>query len=298
MNDFSQGAAFVDGQLVSISEAKISLLDWGFLHSDATYDVAHVWRGKFFRLDDHIERFFSNMERLRMSIPYSRADLHSILADCVRASGLNDAYVEMICTRGLPKQGSRDPRTCTNQFFAFSIPFIWIATPEKQTQGLHLIVSRWQRIPPESVDPTVKNYHWLDMVMGLFEAFERGGETAVVIDPQGNLIEGPGFNLFAVKGSTLTTPGKGVLEGITRKTAIEIAIEYGYKVEQRNLPADEALAADEVFVTSTAGGIIPIAKIDGYAIGSNIPGSVTSKLQERYWALHEDPLYTIKIDYD
>ena len=298
MLDFSHGAAYVDGQLVPIAEAKISLLDWGFLHSDATYDVAHVWKGKFFRLDDHIERFLSGMGKLRMSIPHSRGDLRSILVDCVRASGLREAYVEMICTRGLPKPGSRDLRTCTNRFFAFAVPFVWIANPQKQTKGLNLIVSRWQRIPPKSVDPTVKNYHWLDMVMGLFEAYDRGGETAVVVDTRGNLIEGPGFNIFAVKDRTFTTPARGVLEGITRRTAIELATEYGYEVVQRNLPADEARTADEVFVTSTAGGIMPITKIDGRAIGSGTPGPVTQELQEGYWALHEDPQYTFKIDYE
>ncbi|MBW2154965.1 MAG: aminotransferase class IV [Deltaproteobacteria bacterium] len=298
MLDFSHGAAYVDGQLVPIAEAKISLLDWGFLHSDATYDVAHVWKGKFFRLDDHVERFLSSMGKLRMSIPHSRGDLRSILVDCVRVSGLREAYVEMICTRGLPKPGARDPRTCTNRFFAFAIPFVWIANPQKQTEGLHLIVSRWQRIPPESVDPTVKNYHWLDMIMGLFEAYDRGGETAVVVDTRGNIIEGPGFNIFAVKGRTFTTPARGVLEGITRRTAIELATEYGYEVVQRNLPADEARTADEVFVTSTAGGIMPITKIDERAIGSGIPGPITQKLQEGYWTLHEDPHYTFKIDYE
>ena len=209
MADLSKGVAYVDGHIVPVEEAKISLLDWGFLHSDATYDVAGVLAGKFFRLEDHIERFFASMEKLQLSIPYSRSDLRDILIDCVKASGLRDAYVEMICTRGQPTPGSRDPRTCKNQFFAFAIPFIWIATPEKQKEGLHLIISRWQRIPPESVDPTVKNYHWLDMVMGLFEAYERGGETAVVVDSQGNLVEGPGFNIFVVNDSTLTTPGGG-----------------------------------------------------------------------------------------
>ena len=297
MRDFSHGAAHVDGLIVPIAEAKISLLDWGFLHSDATYDVAHVWKGKFFRLDDHIERFLSGMDKLRMSIPHSRTDLHSILVDCARESGLREAYVEMICTRGLPKPGSRDPRTCTNRFVAFAIPFVWIANPQEQTNGLHLIVSRWQRIPPESVDPTVKNYHWLDMAMGLFEAYDRGGETAVVVDTGGNLIEGPGFNIFAVNGCTLTTPARGVLEGITRRTAIELATEYGYEVLQCNLHADEARGADEVFVTSTAGGIMPITKIDGRAVGSGTPGPVTRQLQEGYWALHEDPHYTFKVDY-
>ncbi|MGD8882690.1 MAG: hypothetical protein PVI82_12415 [Desulfobacterales bacterium] len=86
MTDFSQGAAHVDGQLVPIAQAKISLLDWGFLHSDATCDVAGVLRGKFFGLDDHIERFFASMEKLHMSIPHSRNDLRAILIECVRAS--------------------------------------------------------------------------------------------------------------------------------------------------------------------------------------------------------------------
>jgi branched-chain amino acid aminotransferase len=254
-------------------------------------------KGKFFRLDDHIERFFASMEKLHMSIPHSHSDLREILIDCVRASGMRDAYVEMICTRGLPQPGERDPRTCTNQFFAFAIPFVWIATFEKQKEGLHLIISSRQRIPPESIDPTVKNYHWLDMVMGLFEAYERGGETAIVVDANNNLVEGPGFNIFAVSGSTLTTPGRGVLEGMTRRTTIEIAPECGYEVELRNLPAEEALAADEVFITTTAGGLIPITKIDGQAIGAGTPGPVTQKLQNRYWEVHADPQYTLEIDY-
>jgi branched-chain amino acid aminotransferase len=298
MTDFSNGVAYVDEQFVPIAEAKISILDWGFLHSDATYDVAHVWEGKFFRLDDHIDRFLSGIDKLHMSIRRKRSDLRSILIDCVKTSGLREAYVEMICTRGMPKPGSRDPRECTNQFFAFAVPFVWIANPEKQKEGLHLIISRLQRIPPESVDPAVKNYHWLDMVMGLFEAYDRGGETAVVVDMDGNLIEGPGFNIFAVKNRTITTPARGVLQGITRRTAIEIAIDHGYEVIQHNLAADDARTADEVFVTSTAGGIMPITKIDGRAISSGIPGPVTQELQEGYWRLHEDPHYTFKIDYD
>ena len=295
--EYSNGAAFVGGELVPIADAKISLLDWGFIHSDATYDVAHVWKGKFFRLDDHIERFFAGMGKLRMSIPHTSTDVRAILVECVRAGGLHDAYVEMICTRGLPRPGSRDPRLCTNQFFAFAIPFVWIATPEKQAQGLHLVVSQRQRIAPESVDPTVKNYHWLDMVMGLFEAYDRGGETAVVVDHQGCIVEGPGFNVFAVKGETVVTPARGALEGITRRTVIELATARGYEVLERHLPAAEARSADEVFITSTAGGIMPITMIDGAAVGSGVPGPVTTKLRDTYWKLHEDPRFSFAIEY-
>ena len=113
-----------------------------------------------------------------------------------------------------------------------------------------------------------------------------------------NLIEGPGFNIFAVNGSTITTPARGVLEGITRRTVIELATEYGYEVIQHNLSADKARSADEMFVTSTAGGVIPITKIDGGKISSGTPGPVTQELQEGYWAVHEDPHYTFKIEYD
>jgi branched-chain amino acid aminotransferase len=298
MTKVTEGVAYVDGQLVPIDRAKIPILDWGFLHSDATYDVAHVWRGKFFRLHDHIERFWAGMDRLRLSIPHTRDELASLLADCVRASGLRDAYVEMVCTRGTPPPGSRDPRACTNRFYAFAVPFVWIADFEKQAQGLHLIVSRYRRIPPESVDPHVKNYHWLDMVMGLFEAYDDGGETAVLVDGRNHLIEGPGFNIFAVKNGRLTTPARGVLEGITRKTVIELAGRCGWPVERGQLSAGMARRADELFITSTAGGVMPVTRIDRRPVGSGRPGPVTLALRESYWALHEDPRYTVEIDYE
>jgi len=293
MDDFTKGAAFIDGKYVPISEAKISILDWGFLHSDATYDVVHVWDNKFFRLDDHFDRFYSGMEKLHMSIPYTREELRSVLSKCVKKTGLNQAYVEMITTRGQPKPGSRDPRTCTNQFFAFAIPFVWITKPQV---GLNLVISKQQRIPAESVDPVIKNYHWLDLVMGQYEAYDQGAETAVLIDRNRNLLEGPGFNIFVVKNSVITTPAKGILEGITRKTAIELATKCGYEVIQGDISPDNARTADEVFATSTAGGIMPITKVDNQLIGSGKIGLITQKLQKEYWLLHENPKYTSSID--
>lgn len=294
----SDGAAWIDGEIVPVAEARLPLLDWGFLHSDATYDVAHVWQGRFFRLDDHIERFFAGMDALHMSIPFDRDAVADVLFELVRRSGLRDAYVEMICTRGLPAPGSRDPRSCTNRFYAFAVPFIWIADPDQQRQGLHLVISERQRIPPASIDPRVKNYHWLDMVLALFEAYERGGETAVTVDAAGNLVEGPGFNVFAVRGGELVTPAVGVLEGITRRTVIELARAAGHDVRERALPATEARGADELFVTSTAGGVMPVTRVDGAPVGDGTPGPVTRTLSDAYWALHEAPRYGREIDYD
>ena len=297
MADFLKGAAFVDGLYVPIADARISLLDWGFLHSDATYDVAHVWQGKFFRIDDYINRFHASMANLRMSVPFDRGQIRSIMIELVKLSGLREAYVEIICTRGTPEPGSRDLRTCQNNFFAFAIPFIWIATTEQRERGLNLLVSQQQRIPPESIDPRVKNYHWLDMVKALFEACDQEADTAVVVDAQGNLVEGPGFNIFARLGDTVITPARGVLEGVTRKTALELLADENYSVQETFLPAARARNADEVFVTSTAGGIVPVTRIDGVNIADGSPGLLSVKLRDAYWALHEDSEYSLEVDY-
>ena len=294
---FTGGVAYIDDQFVPISEARIPILDWGFLHSDATYDVVHVWQGSFFRLDDHLDRFLRSIGRLHMSVPYNRDTLCDILFECVRLSQLRDAYVEMICTRGVPAPGSRDPRQCLNRFYAFAVPFVWIASPEKQKEGLHLIISQVNRIPVESIDPTIKNYHWLDLVAGLYDAYSRGGETAILIDREGNVIEGPGFNIFVVKRSKITTPGRGVLEGITRKTVIEMSQTLEIPIETRNVPAEEVRQADEVFITSTAGGLMPVTKVDGRTLGDGQPGPITHRLREHYWGLHQDPRYASPIQY-
>ena len=182
-----QGCAYVCGQFIAPEDAKISIFDWGFLHSDATYDVAHVWQGRFFRLDDHLERFFASLTRLRLDPGKTREEVRAIAHECVRRSGLRDAYVEVLCTRGQPEPGSRDPRSCRNNFMAFAIPFVWIADPAKQARGINLIVSDVQRIAPASIDPRIKNYHWLDMVQALFQAYERGGESALLVDAAGNV---------------------------------------------------------------------------------------------------------------
>jgi branched-chain amino acid aminotransferase len=295
-----QGCAYIDGAYVPPDEAKISIFDWGFLHSDATYDVAHVWQGRFFRLSDHVERFYASMARLRLDPGKTRDEVRAVMHECVRRSGLRDAYVEVLCTRGLPQPGSRDPRTCTNRFMAFAIPFVWIADPARQARGIDLIVSAVQRIAPQSIDPRVKNYHWLDMVVALFDAYERGGETAVLVDARGDVAEGPGFNVFAVVDGILTTPSEGVLEGISRRTVIEIACAGAIPLQVGRLPVAALRGASEVFLSSTGGGVIGVSAIDGVPVAGRAAGDfgpLTRRLQAGYWALHDDPRYTDAVDY-
>ncbi len=294
--NYPEGVAYQEGEYVPMSEAKISVLDWGFLRSDATYDVVHVWHGRFFRLDRHLERFERSVARLRLILPFDRAALTAVLRECVRRAGLRDAYVEMICTRGLSPTFSRDPRDAVNRFIAFAIPFSWILKPEDRMRGLSVAISRIHRIPPESVDPTIKNYHWLDLVAGLFEAYDRGAENVVLTDLHGNVAEGPGFNVFAVTNGRAATPDRGVLEGITRMTAIELCAELDVPVHLGSLPVADLRAADEAFVTSTAGGVIPLTRIDNAPVADGKPGPITQRLIELYWAKHEDPAWTTPVE--
>ena len=293
-----EGVAFVDGAYVPIDEARIPILDWGFLRSDATYDVVHVWRGSFFRLGDHVERFLRGVRRLHLQLPFEVSELEPILTECVRKSELRDSYVEMICTRGLPPAGSRDPREARNAFYAFAIPFVWIADERQRSTGLSLHISARERISPRSVDPTIKNYHWLDLTAGLFDAYDAGADTVVLVDPLGNVVEGPGFNLFAISESVLSTPAEGVLDGIARRTVIELAREDGVQVRECPLPAQAVRDADEVLLTTTAGGVVGVTSIDGTPVGDGKLGPVTRSLCDAYWRLHEGPRYATPILYD
>ncbi len=295
--DPADGIAFIDGVYMPLAKASIPLTDRGFVRSDATYDVAHVWKGRFFRLDDHIERFQQSMNGLRMSLPYSSQEIADILIECVRRSGLRDAYVQMTCTRGVPPRGTRDPRLCQNRFYAFAQPFVWIANEEQRRDGLKMVISSVQRIQPEAVDPRIKNFHWLDLTGGIFEAYDRDAVVAVLIDREGNITEGAGFNVFAVRDGVLATPDRGVFEGMTRRTVIELAREAGIACEIRPVSADELRGADEIFITSTAGGIMPVTELDGRIYGNGRPGSITNRIHDLYWGRKEDGWLCTTVDY-
>lgn len=296
-SSYPAGVAFMEGQYLPISEAKISVLDWGVLHSDATYDTVHVWDGRFFRLDRHLDRFFGGMERLRMKIPYTREQVARVLADCVALSGHRSAYVEMICTRGNSPTFSRDPRDAVNRFIAFAVPFGSVANTEQMERGLHIAISDVVRIPPKSIDPRLKNYHWLDLVRGLYDAFDKNAETALVLDTNGNIAEGPGFNVFTVKEGGLKTPAFGVLPGITRQTVFDLCVEEGIRCTANDIAASELREADEIFITSTAGGIMPVTRIEGAPIGTGKPGPMTKRLTELYWSKHTDPQWSTAVAY-
>ena len=294
---YQDGVAYVAGKYVPIAQAAIPITDWGFLRSDATYDVVTVWDGAFFRIDAHLERFMRSCQRWRLNPGLSPAQITRILAKCVRLSGLRRSYVEMICTRGQPPWGSRDPRQAVNQFYAFAVPYVWLANEQQRKNGMHVMISDVQRISPRSVDPKAKNYHWNDLTMGLFGALDAGADSVLLVDGAGNVVEGPGFNVFCVKDGVLVTPAEGMLEGISRRTVIEMAASLGLPMQIRAIPAQELRDADEVFLSTSCGGVLPVTRVDGQSIGNAAPGAITGKLIATYWAWHTDPAYSMPIDY-
>ena len=300
MTDLSKGAAWMNGEIIPISEAKIGVTDWGYTHSDSTYDVAQVFDGGFFRLEDHLDRFDASLAKMRFSVPQSRDDIRAILHQITAASGLRDAYCAFVVARG-PQlvPGSRDPRTCVNHFFAWVVPYVNVIHADAVARGAKMkIAESAERISPLSVDPTAKNYHWGDMTTGLFEALEQGYDTVGLADADGNMCEGPGFNIFAVIDGTVVTPRAGVLEGITRKSVLEIADALGLPKQVRDMPVAEFLEADEVFVSTSGGGPTPIIQVNDRIYGNGAPGPITERIRQTYVDWRADGPLRTPINYD
>jgi branched-chain amino acid aminotransferase len=288
----SLGTAYINGKYCPIEEAAIPLLDWGFTKSDATYDVVGLWEGRFFRLEAHIDRFMASIDALEMTLPVSRDQLREILAQCVRRSNLENAYVSMTCTRGKPPAGSRDLRKFQNALYVYAIPYVHIFNQSAKGRSAHLYISDIRRIPAQSVDPKVKNYHWLDLVKAQLQASDFGADLPVLVDAKGNVTEGFGFNLFAVLNGVVVTPRDGVLEGVTRQTVFDLCGKLGMSFEARDLSSEELATATEIFATSTAGGIMPVGTLNGRQLGDGEMGAITTQIHNLYWEWHFDPSQT------
>jgi branched-chain amino acid aminotransferase len=134
-------------------------------------------------------------------------------------------------------------------------------------------------------------------VRGLYDAYDRGAETALILDFNGNVAEGPGFNVFCVKAGQLSTPAIGVLPGITRRTVFDLCAEEGLVAAAADVSVAALKAADEVFITSTAGGIMPVTVIDGMPVADGKVGAITSRLMSLYWQKHDDPAWSSPVRY-
>jgi len=295
---FAAGAAYIDGRYMPIGDAAIPITDWGYRRSDVTYDVVGVRHGSFFRLDDHVRRFRASMNAFRFNPKESDEDIKAILHRCVALAGLKDAYVAMDCLRGRPPAGMPyHPAYARNYIAAFALPWISLLSSDVMTRGAHLVVAETLRIPGASVDPKAKNFHWADLTRGQFEAHDRGADFCVLLDENGCVTEGPGFNIFVVTDERIATPDTGVLEGITRRSVIELCEDLGLSIEVRPVPVTELRDADEIFLSTTAGGVMPASRIDGRIMGNDRPGPVSTRVHDRFWARRAEGWHATPVDY-
>lgn len=289
-SEYEDGCAFINGQYCPISEAAVPIADHGFFHSDATYDVTTATKGLIFRLQDHLDRLERSCSNLRLKNPHSREETTDILINLVKRLGTREAYILWCVTRGFGKSRAKavDADSFDNRFYAFALPLSYnnvIAGDKQRTRGMDIMISRnYIRIPAKAVSPKTKNFHWLDMQMSLFEAGDHNKEWSVMLGDDGYLTEAPGANIFLVKDSELYTPDSGCLEGITRKTALELAEILELPVYIEKLSPNQLLEADEAFMTSSAGGILPINSVDDVVLGGEAgPGEWTTRIHNMYW---------------
>jgi branched-chain amino acid aminotransferase len=295
----STGIGFMDGAYMPVSEMRLPVTDMGFQLGDMCYDAVHVHKGRFFRLKDHLERWdHSITERRYQSLGYDREQVAEVLHGCVARSGLKEAMITFVATRGSPATAHKDLRTCKNRFMVWAVPYYQVFSEAEASGGSDIIVAKTIRIPPEAVDPTIKNFGRLDFVRALFEAYDREAKYALLLDQEDNVTEGRGWNIFVLRDGVLMSPDRGVLEGITRKTVLELAAKMNIDCRLTKVPVDDMRKADEVFISSTAGGIMPVRSIDKVAVGDGAPGPVTMRLREMYWKLHEDPVYSTPVRYE
>jgi branched-chain amino acid aminotransferase len=288
---FAGGVAWIEGEYVPASDARISIFDTGFGHSDLTYTVAHVWHGNVFRLGDHLDRLLDGARKLRLESPLSKDELADIAKRCVALSQLRESYLNLTLTRGYGKRkGEKDLSKLTSQVYVYAIPYLWAFPPHEQIFGTSAIVPRHvRRAGRNTIDPTIKNYQWGDLTAASFEAKDCGARTAILLDADGCVAEGPGFNVVLVKDGRLASPSRNALPGMTRRTVFEIAESMGVEAVLRDVTSQELYDADELIAVTTAGGVTPITCLDGEALGDGRPGPLTVALRDRFWALMDEP---------
>lgn len=298
-NPFAHGIAWMGGpDFVPIDEAKVPLQDPGFVKSDLTYDVPAVWDGRFFRLDDHLDRFEKSIAKLRLTNRLGRPGLRDKLVEMVAISGIRDAYVMMIVTRGLRYTRQTLPEDCVNHCHLMVTPYLWIMDEATLQKGGSAVIARnVRRIPSGAINATVKNLRWGDLTRGIQEARDRGAQYSILTDGDGNLTEGSGFNIVLVKDGKLYTPKCDVLEGVTRKSVLAVADKLGIPWVIDDLPVGQIYNVDELVLVTTAGGVMPITRLDGEPVGDGRVGPLTRALWKGYWDDHYDPAVSFPISY-
>jgi branched-chain amino acid aminotransferase len=276
------GLVWINGELKPTDEAMISVFDHGLLYGDGVFDTMFATYGYIFKLQEHLARFRRSLRATRMTLPIPEDSLERVVRETVAANGLRDAYIKVVATRGVSPEPLLDPRNTQPTLIVFVRPYLSLAGAGKKETGLSTKLTSIQRVGHAALDPRVKNLNYLNLVLAKFEAINANADEALLIDEEGFVCEAPGYNLFAVRDGTVITPERGVLEGITRETVLELCAELGIPSVIKSIAPFDLFVADEAFLSSTAAGLVPVTRVDGALIADGRPGPIFRRLDAAY----------------
>jgi len=276
------GVVWINGELKPTDQAMISVFDHGLLYGDGVFDTMFATHGFIFKLRQHVERFRRSLRATRMALPIPEEDLERVIRETVAANGLRDAYIKVVATRGVSPEPLLDPRNCTPTLIVFVRPYLSLAGAGKRETGLSTKLTSIQRVGHSALDPRVKNLNYLNLVLAKFEAINANADEALLIDEEGFVCEAPGYNMFVVRDGVVMTPERGILEGITRETVLELCEELGIRSAIKSVAPFDLFVAEEIFLSSTAAGLVPVTRVDGALIADGRPGPVFRRLDAAY----------------
>jgi len=270
----------------------------GVFEGERAYETPHGTA--IFRHRDHLQRLFKSAELYYMPIPYTLEELRTATHELIAANELRECYVRPIAFRGYGQMGLY-PLDCSVDVVIAVWKWPTYLGEDGKRNGVGAKVASWRRIPHDSLIPHAKaSGQYLNSVLAKVEASKAGYQEAILLDAQGFVSEGTGENIYLVsEGAVLTPPQTaGILDGISRKSVIQIARDLGYEVVERDLARAELYLADEVFLSGTAAELVPVREIDDHQIGGGRPGPVTREVQRVFDdALHgRDPRYADWLD--
>ena len=284
---------WMNGEFVAWDDAKVHVLTHGLHYGTGVFEGIRAYetdRGPaIFRHHDHLDRLRRSAELYYMELPYQLSKLREATHELIVRNGLRSCYIRPFAYRGLGPMGL-DP--LTNPVEVSIAAWEWGAYlgEEGKRRGIRARVSSWERISPQSLIPHAKACgQYLNSVLAKVEATHAGYEEAILLDHRGNVCEGTGENVFVVKDGVISTPPQSasILDGISRKSVIQIARDLGIRVVERDIARAELALADELFLTGTAAELVPVREIDDHRVGTGEPGEITRSVQ----GVFEDALY-------
>ncbi len=274
---------YVDGKWLPKEQAMVSVFDHGLLYGDGVFEGIRAYGGKIFRLREHLERLYDSAKAIWLTMPLEIAELTRLHEEGLKRSGLTDAYIRTVVTRG-PGDLGLDPRKCKAPTVIIIIDKIALWPEERYTQGLTVVTASTPTPHRESLSPRVKSLNYLPHILAKIEGIVANADEVIMLDAAGFVAEGSGANLFVVRRGELATPAvhSGILRGVTRDAVIELAHAAKHPVHETTLNRFDVYTADEVFFTGTGAELIHARSVDGRLIGGGGAGPVMAALRDRF----------------